>query len=103
MDPTWTRVVNQFQSGSAFFDDRLNQTDPDDLFLRFERLGEQAVRVFDRPDAGLWELRGTTRVHTFSCVMCWAACDRLERIAARLGLAERARYWGAHAQSRRGR
>jgi GH15 family glucan-1,4-alpha-glucosidase len=25
--------------------------------------------------------------------MCWAACDRLARIAAHLGLAERATYW----------
>ena len=48
-------------------------------------------RCYDQPDAGLWELRGSMRVHTFSSVMCWAACDRLARIAARLGLAERAR------------
>ena len=42
------------------------------------------------PTPGLWELRGSLRVHTFSSVMCWAACDRLARIAARLGLADRA-------------
>ena len=47
-------------------------------------------RCTTQPDAGLWELRGTARVHTFSSVMCWAACDRLAKIAARLGLAERA-------------
>ena len=29
--------------------------------------------------------------------MCWVACDRLRRIALRLGLADRASYWGAHA------
>lgn len=46
---------------------------------------------------GLWELRGSARVHTFSAVMCWAACDRLGRIATRLGLAERAAYWVDHA------
>ncbi|MFA7280049.1 MAG: glycoside hydrolase family 15 protein, partial [Sterolibacterium sp.] len=44
-------------------------------------------------DAGLWELRGSARIHTFSAVMCWAACHRLARIADRLGLAERASYW----------
>lgn len=37
------------------------------------------------------------RVHTFSSVMCWAACDRLARIAERLGLRERTVYWRAHA------
>jgi len=29
--------------------------------------------------------------------MCWAACDRLARIAQRLGFAERAVYWRDHA------
>lgn len=29
--------------------------------------------------------------------MCWAACDRLARIAAHLGLPERARHWTARA------
>jgi GH15 family glucan-1,4-alpha-glucosidase len=38
------------------------------------------------------------RVHTFSAVMCWAACDRLARIAARLGLPDRVAYWRGHAE-----
>jgi len=45
----------------------------------------------------LWELRGSTRVHTFSSVMCWAACDRLARIATRLALHDRATLWRAKA------
>ena len=32
---------------------------------------------FDQPDAGPWELQRSAAVHTFSGVMCWAACDRL--------------------------
>jgi len=82
-----------------FFDQRLTRRGDEALFHRLEPLGEQAIRCHDQPDAGLWELRGSARVHTFSAVMCWAACNRLGRIAARLGLAERARYW--HDQSRR--
>ena len=31
------------------------------------------------PDAGLWEYRGRTRVHTYSAAMCWAGCNRLAR------------------------
>jgi GH15 family glucan-1,4-alpha-glucosidase len=31
--------------------------------------------------------------------MCWAACDRLAKIAERLGLAERADHWHEHAES----
>ena len=45
--------------------------------------------MHDQPDAGLWEFRGRASVHTYSSVMCWAACDRLAKIAARFGLAER--------------
>ena len=80
-----------------FFDQRLTRRGDEALFHRLEVLGEQARRCYDQPDAGLWELRGSARVHTFSSVMCWAACDRLVRIAARLGLAERAAYWFGHA------
>jgi GH15 family glucan-1,4-alpha-glucosidase len=76
-----------------FFDQRLTRRGDEALFRRLERLGEQATRCYDQPDAGLWELRGSARVHTFSSVMCWVACDRLARIARQLGLAERAVYW----------
>ena len=76
-----------------FFDHRLSRRGDEALFHRLEPLGEHAVRCHDQPDAGLWELRGSARVHTFSAVMCWAACDRLSLIAKRLGLAERAAYW----------
>lgn len=81
----------------VFFDRRLVQRGDTALFHRLEPLGETAVQVHDQPDAGLWELRGTKRVHTFSSIMCWAACDRLARIAACLGLAEREAYWSAQA------
>ena len=63
------------------------------LFSRLERFGHHAVRLHDVPDAGLWELRGVERVHTFSSMMCWVACDRLAKYADRLSLAARAEYW----------
>ncbi len=81
----------------VFFDQRLARRGDTALFHRLEPLGERAVAVHDQPDAGLWELRGSARVHTFSSVMCWAACDRLARIAEHLGLRERAVHWRAQA------
>lgn len=81
----------------VFFDRRLVQRGDATLFRRLESLGERAAELFDQPDAGLWELRGKQRVHTFSSVMCWAACDRLARIAAHLGLTDRAAYWSGRA------
>lgn len=80
-----------------FFDQRLTRRGDEALFHHLEALGEQARCCHDQPDAGLWELRGSARVHTFSAVMCWVACDRLARIARQLQLTGRANYWQAHA------
>lgn len=82
----------------VFFDRRLSRVGDETLFHRLEALGEAAMRVYDKPDAGLWELRGAARVHTFSSVMCWAACDRLARIANRLQLRDRAAIWASNSQ-----
>ncbi|MCW4454730.1 glycoside hydrolase family 15 protein [Flavobacterium sp. MXW15] len=84
-------------STQLFFDQRLK--DPGDIhtFLRLEPLGEQAFALHDVPDAGLWEFRGRTEVHTYTSAMCWAACDRLAKIAVRLGLDDRAGYWRGRA------
>lgn len=80
-------------STHAFFDKRMIRPGNADLFRRLEALGNRAVEVFDQPDAGPWELRTKACVHTFSSVMCWAACDRLARVASTLGLPERAQWW----------
>ena len=81
-----------------FFDRRLPRMGDVDLFTRLEPLGEKAAALAMLPDAGIWEFRGRKRVHTHSAAMCWAGCQGLESIAAHLGLAERAQYWGANAR-----
>lgn len=53
---------------------------------------------FDVPDAGILELRGTRRVHTFSSIMCWAACDRLAKIATQFKLPGRPELWAGRAR-----
>ncbi len=83
----------------VFFDARFSLRGDEALFRQLERLGERAAALFDKPDAGPWELRGAKHVHTFSSVMCWAACDRLAKIAARIGLDERARGWRTRADT----
>jgi GH15 family glucan-1,4-alpha-glucosidase len=84
-----------------FFDERLEKRGDAELFARLEVLGESAAEYFDKPDAGIWELRGVQRVHTFSSVMCWAGCDRLARIAAHVGLDSRSDYWRSTADRMR--
>lgn len=46
------------------------------------RLARRAIAVAGKPDAGIWELRTEWRPQTFSSLMCWAAADRMSRIAA---------------------
>jgi len=76
-----------------FFDDTPRDRAGVDLFRTLETLGDQAANLFDKPDAGLWELRGVERVHTFSSVMCWAACNALADIAERLLPSDRVSLW----------
>jgi GH15 family glucan-1,4-alpha-glucosidase len=83
----------------VFFDRRLARIGDEALFRRLEPLGRLAVQLHDQPDAGLWELRGRTHVHTYSSVLCWAACDRLARIATHLGLEAEARGWRQYADA----
>jgi GH15 family glucan-1,4-alpha-glucosidase len=82
----------------SFFDRRLLHPGGRRLYQLLERVGEQALASWDRPDAGPWELRTKSHPHTFSAVMCWAACDRLAKIAARLALPDRAVRWRGEAE-----
>ena len=90
-------------TSQLFFDDRLMNRGDRALFERLEPLGHRAAALFDRPDAGPWELRGKTSVHTFSATMSWAGCDRLARIAARLGISEAQGRWRRQADLMRTR
>ncbi|MGZ8997785.1 MAG: glycoside hydrolase family 15 protein [Allosphingosinicella sp.] len=81
----------------AFFDERLYRKSTAEDFVALERVGERAWASHDQPDAGLWEFRTRTAVHTYSSVMCWAACDRLANIATELRLMERAEHWRGRA------
>ena len=83
----------------AFFDNRLFMRPGASDFTRLEVLGERAFHLYDKPDAGLWELRSRARIHTSSSVLCWAACDRLAKIAAHLRQSERAQFWAERART----
>jgi hypothetical protein len=80
-------------ASQAFFDERLQSKAGQLEFEHFEVVGERAYAVYNTPDAGIWEYRGRAHVHTSSAIMCWAACDRLAKIATRLGLDDRTDYW----------
>jgi GH15 family glucan-1,4-alpha-glucosidase len=84
-------------SVQAYIDQRLYRLSGQEDFIALEEVGERAWKVHDQPDAGLWELRTRAHVHTYSAVMCWAACDRLAHAARALGLDDRETYWAERA------
>jgi len=77
----------------AFYDRRLIRMANEEDFAKLEVVGEMAWQMHNQPDAGLWELRTRTAVHTYSALMSWAACDRLANAAEVLGLKGRQSFW----------
>jgi len=45
-------------------------------------VGRHVLRLWRKPDQGMWESRGEPRHHTFSKAMCWVTLDRLRKLAA---------------------
>jgi GH15 family glucan-1,4-alpha-glucosidase len=84
-------------AAQMFFDRRLPRSGDAAMFARLEEIGHWAAVLALEPDASLWEFRGRSRIHTFSSAMCWAATDRLAKIAGVLGLPERLRHWRGEA------
>ncbi len=87
----------------AFFDRRLLRMADERDFTALEEVGERAWAMHDQPDAGLWEFRTRQEVHTYSAVMCWAACDRLANVATQLDKHDRAAFWRKRAAAIRRR
>jgi GH15 family glucan-1,4-alpha-glucosidase len=90
-------------NAQAFFDQRLFREATRDDFAALEKVGTRAWEMHDQPDAGLWEFRTRTSVHTYSSVMSWAGCDRLANAAEAIGLADKAALWRERAEQVRAR
>ncbi|PWR15240.1 glycoside hydrolase family 15 [Micromonospora sicca] len=58
-------------------------------------LADQAVRNWQRPDAGMWEARDAERHYVSSKVQCWTALDRAVRFGPRLGDQTDVARWAA--------
>ncbi|MEL6290444.1 MAG: glycoside hydrolase family 15 protein [Pseudomonadota bacterium] len=86
-------------AAQAFIDKRMTRLAGPHEFERLEAIGAEALRLYNQPDAGMWELRSRARVHTSSSLLCWAACDRLAKLSAALGRSDRSATWKAHAKT----
>jgi GH15 family glucan-1,4-alpha-glucosidase len=91
----WGSVI--LAAVQMFFDQRLPHPGDRALFRQLETLADAAAEAALTPDAGIWEYRGRRRIHTFSAAMCWAAVDRMARVARHLGLTEQAARLAARA------
>lgn len=54
------------------------------LFYRLEKLGQKILQEYKKPSLTL---------NIYHTVMCWAGCDRLSKIANKLGLTETEEFW----------
>ena len=64
-----------------------------DLWVHLRRLVNWVVDNWQRPDEGIWEVRGGRRHFVYSKLMCWVALDRGLRLADKRSLpADRERW-----------
>jgi len=66
-----------------FLDERFSAERSRATLDLIERLARRAIAVAGEPDAGIWEYRTEWKPQTFSSLMCWAAADRMARVAGR--------------------
>lgn len=82
-----------------FLDRRLIMQGNESLFNKMEELGQEAALIYNQPDfVSSRGRKDSPQLHSYSSVMCWAACDCLAKISARLNLTERSTYWSSKAQ-----
>jgi GH15 family glucan-1,4-alpha-glucosidase len=67
----------------VFLDERFGAERSRAALDLIERLARKAIAVAGTPDASIWEYRTEWKPQTFSSLMCWAAADRMARVASR--------------------
>jgi alpha,alpha-trehalase len=66
---------------------------PERVWPMLKRAVECAIANWNKPDQGIWEVRGPPRHFTSSKLMCWVACDRGARLAKMHGDRDLAAAW----------
>ncbi|HEX6443234.1 MAG TPA: glycoside hydrolase family 15 protein [Stellaceae bacterium] len=57
------------------------------------KLLEYLEKIWERPDQGMWEIRGDPRHFTFSKIMCWVAFDRAIKSVEQYGFEGPRAHW----------
>jgi GH15 family glucan-1,4-alpha-glucosidase len=66
---------------------------PEPLWRQVRQLLDYLESVWQKPDDGMWEARGTRRHYTQSKVMAWLAFDRAIALSKRFGLEAPVQRW----------
>lgn len=70
--------------------------EPNPEAWRFQKaMLRQVEQDWDKPDEGIWEVRGGQRHFTHSRMMCWVAFDRAIRAVESFGLSGPVEHWRA--------
>ena len=87
-------VYGELLNSLHLYRDRLG-----DLHMEIQQfiadLANTAARRWRETDAGMWEMRGETRHHLSSKVLCWVALDRAIELAPALGIHADVERWTA--------
>lgn len=66
---------------SVYLHNKYNEPITYDLWLHLVRLLDWVCENWQRPDNGIWEIRGGKKEFLYSRLMCWVALDRALRLA----------------------
>jgi alpha,alpha-trehalase len=65
----------------------------EDMWEIVQNIVRTVIAIWDKPDKGIWEIRGGDSHFVFSKVMCWVAMDRAVKIARFLKKKEHEEQW----------
>src|SRR4051794_63104 len=89
-------VYGELLNAMWLYRERLGDVHPE--IQRFVAdLADTAARRWHERDSGMWEMRGESRHHLSSKVLCWVALDRATKLSDRLGEHGKADEWRAAA------
>jgi alpha,alpha-trehalase len=85
-------VYGELLNALHLYQDRLGDLHPE-IQAFVAELADTAARRWHERDSGIWEMRGESRHHLSSKVLCWTALDRAVKLAPRLGMHAKIEAW----------
>ncbi|OIP83340.1 MAG: glycoside hydrolase [Porphyromonadaceae bacterium CG2_30_38_12] len=80
-----------------FFPDTLDAIE--EMYEMVKGIVKTVMDDWQKPDKGIWEIRGNEKHFVFSKVMCWVALDRAVKIASMVNDGEKEAQWKAIADN----